>query len=272
MIDSHCHLAAPEFVADLDAVVARARQAGLVRCLVILAAEDDPEIAQADIVATAWPDIRLSVGVHPHSAHRFADDPEVAAELVASRLEAMPAACAVGEIGLDYHYDFSARDTQQAVFRAQLRLARARRLPVVIHTREAEDDTLRIIGEERGSNVGGVFHCFSGDAAAAQRALATGFHLSIPGIATFANAQKLREAAGTIPGDRLLIETDSPFLAPVPYRGRRNEPAYVVRVLETLAGLRGISPDALGAMLVRNFDSLFGAGVPLPTTFAINGP
>ena len=257
MIDSHCHLAGTEFAADLDAVVERARAAGLVRCLVILAAEDDRECEQAERLVQAWPDIRFAIGVHPHHADKFAGNPESAAELTARRLDAVPAARAVGEIGLDYHYDFSPPDVQHAVFRAQLRLARARNLPVVIHTREAEDDTLRIIEAESEGRLTGVFHCFSGDTAAAHRALSTGLHLSVPGIATFPKAVELREAARHVPQDRLLIETDSPYLAPVPYRGKRNEPAYVVRVLDTLSELRGIDRDTLGHALVKNFDRLF---------------
>jgi TatD DNase family protein len=257
VIDSHCHLAGKEFASDLDAVVARAREAGLTRCLVILGAEDDEEIVQAEVVKAAWPDVRFAVGVHPHQAHRFGAAPEVAADLVASRLTEIPGVCAVGEIGLDYHYDFSPREVQDAVFRAQLRLARERGLPVVIHTREAEEDTLRVIREEGAGALRGVFHCFSGDTAAAERALATGFHVSIPGIATFPKGAELREAAKQIPEDRLLIETDSPYLAPVPFRGKRNEPAYVMRVLETIAESRGVDRDALGGRLIANFDNLF---------------
>ena len=258
MIDSHCHLAGKEFASDLDAVVARAREAGLVRCLVILGAEDDEEIVQAEAVKAAWPDVRFAVGVHPHQAHRFAAAPEVAADLVASRLDEIPGVCAIGEIGLDYHYDFSPKEVQDAVFRAQLRLARDRALPVVIHTREAEEDTLRVIQEEGGGVLRGVFHCFSGDAAAAGRALATGFHVSIPGIATFPKGAELRDAVKQIPEERLLIETDSPYLAPVPFRGKRNEPAHVTRVLDTVAESRGITRDQLGAQLIANFDGLFG--------------
>jgi TatD DNase family protein len=257
MIDSHCHLAGKEFAADLTDVVARAREAGLVRCLVILAADEDEEFENAERVSAAWPDVKYAVGVHPHNAHKFADSPEAAAGLTANRLAMTPAACAVGEIGLDYHYDFSPRDVQQAVFRHQLQLARARGLPVVIHTREAEEDTIRIIREESGGELRGVFHCFSGDTEAALRALGTGFHLSIPGIATFAKAEALRNAVRQVPPDRLLIETDSPYLAPLPYRGKRNEPAYVMKTLELVAQLRETTPDRLGATLVQNFDELF---------------
>ena len=258
MIDSHCHLAGREFADDLEAVVMRARDAGLVRCLVILAADDDLEFEHAERLARLWPDIRFAIGVHPHHAHKFADSPEAAAGLTANRIDMLPPACGVGEIGLDYHYDFSPRDVQHAVFRAQLRLARARGLPVVIHTREAEDDTLRIISEESGGELRGVFHCFSGTVDAAQRALETGFHVSIAGIATFPKASELRESARRVPEDRLLLETDSPYLAPVPYRGKRNEPAYVTRTLDLIAELRGLDRATLGARLVQNFDELFG--------------
>jgi TatD DNase family protein len=191
----------------------------------------------------------------------FADSPDSAMGLAAYRFDVVAGACAIGEIGLDYHYDFSPKEVQHEVFRAQLRLARERSLPVIIHTREAEDDTLRIIQEEGGGELRGVFHCFSGNAAAAERALATGFYVSIPGIATFPKAEELREAARIIPGDRLLVETDSPYLAPVPHRGKRNEPAYVVRVLETLAEIRGVPVEALGEQLVSNFDALFAQPV-----------
>jgi TatD DNase family protein len=258
MIDSHCHLAGMEFVEDLDVVIERARAAGVARCLVILAADDDDEIDRAARVTEAWPVVRFAIGVHPHQAHKFADAPAAAAGLTAARLDLVPAASAIGEIGLDYHYDFSPRDVQQAVFRAQLRLARARDLPVVIHTREAEDDTLAIIQEESGGRLRGVFHCFTGSPASAARALATGFHVSIPGIVTFPKASDLRDAVGQIPVDRLLIETDSPYLAPIPHRGARNEPAWVMRVCECVAELRGTEPSALGPVLVHNFDILFG--------------
>ena len=185
MIDSHCHLAGKEFAEDLQDVVARAQNAGLVRCLVILAAEDDAEIDQAQTILQMWPAVRFAIGVHPHQAHLFADSPDAAAGLTANRLDLLPSACAIGETGLDYHYDFSPRNVQHAVFRSQLRLAVARELPVVIHTREAEADTLQIMREESLGRLRGVFHCFSGDAAAARRALDLGFYVSIPGIVTF---------------------------------------------------------------------------------------
>ena len=257
MTDSHCHIAGKEFIADLEAVVERARAAGVQRALVILAAEDDVEFARVAAVSAAWPDCRFAVGVHPHHAHVYASNPQDAAATVAARLDSLPLARAVGEIGLDYHYDFSSRDVQHAVFRAQLRLARSRDLPIVIHTREAEDDTLRILGEEGGTDLRGVFHCFTGDGAAAARALATGFYLSIPGVVSFPKAESLRVALPQVPSDRLLVETDSPYLAPIPHRGKRNEPAYVAKVVDHVAAARSVPPEIVAAETDRNFDALF---------------
>src|SRR6185295_11929067 len=227
MIDSHCHLADEAFAGDLEVVVDRARQAGLERAMVILEGGNTVESAQAGRLQKLWPAVVTSVGVHPHQAHQFAGDSARAVTTVRDQIAATPSARAIGEIGLDYHYDFSPREVQHEVFRVQIRLALERDLPIVIHTREAEDDTLRIIREEGQGRLRGVFHCFTGDQAAADRALATGFFLSIPGVATFPKAEALRQAAGAAPADRLLVETDSPYLAPIPYRGKRNEPSYV---------------------------------------------
>jgi TatD DNase family protein len=255
VIDSHCHLAGEEFAADLEAVVERARAAGLSHALVILAADDDAEIEQAQRVATAWDAVRFSIGVHPHAAGTFADTPPAAAGLVENRIDMEPAARAVGEIGLDYHYDFAPREVQQQVFREQIRLARRRRLPIVIHTREADEDTLRILEEESASE--GVFHCFTGDRHVARRALDLGFHLSLAGIVTFPRALELKEVARMVPLDRLLIETDSPFLAPVPYRGARNEPSYVTHVASVIGELRGVPPESIGQAARENFVRVF---------------
>ena len=255
MIDSHCHLAGDEFAADLEAVVERARQAGVAHALVILAADDDEEIERAQRVSTAWDAVRFSIGVHPHAAGTFADTPPAAAGLVENRIEMEPAARAVGEIGLDYHYEFAPPEVQQQVFREQIRLARRRSLPVVIHTREAEDDTLRILEEEPAGE--GVFHCFTGDRAMARRVLDLGFHVSLAGIVTFPRALELKEVAKLVPLDRLLIETDSPYLAPVPFRGGRNEPSYVTRVAEVIGELRGVPAEAIGDAARQNFERLF---------------
>ena len=257
MIDSHCHIAGPEFADDLPAVIERARQARLAHVLVILAADDEPEIEQGTKVAEQWDAVRFSVGVHPHAAGKFASDPAEAARRVDDVMNAQPLTRGLGEIGLDYHYDFAPRDVQQQVFREQIRLARRRRLPIVIHTREAEDDTFRILDEETASDTGGVFHCFTGDRAMAQRALDIGFHISLAGIVTFPRATELQEVARMLPLDRLLVETDSPFLAPAPFRGKRNEPAHVVRVAEMIAALRGTGPDDIGRAAQANFERLF---------------
>jgi len=257
MVDSHCHLAGPEFTEDLSQVIERARHAGVAHALVILAADDKPEIEQGRNVAAGWEAVRFSVGIHPHAAGNFAADPSAAARTVDAVLDGQPLTRALGEIGLDYHYDFAPRGVQQQVFREQIRLARQRRLPVVIHTREADDDTLRILREESAQEVGGVFHCFTGDRDMARRALDIGFHISLAGIVTFPRALELKEVAKVVPIDRLLIETDSPFLAPVPYRGKRNEPANVVRVAETVATLRGSDVAAVGDAALHNFERLF---------------
>ena len=257
MIDSHCHLAGPEFAQDLSSVIDRAKAAKLSHALVILAADDEPEIEQGRTVAGQWDAVRFSIGVHPHAAGTFATDPADAARRVDTVMDSQPLTRGLGEIGLDYHYDFAPRDVQQQVFREQIRLAKRRRLPIVIHTRDAEDDTFRILQEEKASDIGGVFHCFTGDQTMAERVLDIGFYVSLAGIVTFPRALELKEVARTMPLGKLLIETDSPFLAPVPHRGKRNEPANVVRVAETIAELRGATVDDIGAAARSNFERLF---------------
>lgn len=257
MIDSHCHLADEAFEGDLDGVVGRAHAAGVAVALCILAAGDESEAARARVVRDKWDAVRFATGVHPHSAGPFAGRAADAAKVTEAHATAFQA-CAVGEIGLDYHYDFAPREVQRDVFAVQLALAKRLDTPVIIHTREATDDTFAILGESGG--VRGVFHCFTGDAAMARRALDAGFYLSFAGIVSFPKAERLREAARMVPADRLLIETDSPYLAPVPYRGKRNEPAYVARVLEALAAARGEEPARLAERTSHNFVSLFGRG------------
>ena len=254
MIDSHCHLADEAFESDLDAVIARARDAGVTDALCILAAGDEPEAARARRVRATWSDVRFAAGVHPHAAAPFAGRAEEAVSLSRAHAKAF-AARAIGEIGLDYHYDFAPRDVQQEVFAAQLDLARQLDLPVIIHTREATDDTFALLGSAPG--VRGVFHCFTGDAAMARRALDIDFYVSFAGIVTFPKAADQREAAKIVPAERLLIETDSPYLAPVPHRGKRNEPAFVGEVLAQLAAVRGVQPAALEAQVASNFRRLF---------------
>jgi len=257
VIDSHCHLADEKFAGDLDAVVARAKGAGVERVLVVLEGGSAAEGTQAERLAALWPETRVSIGVHPHQAHEFADDPTRAVAVVRAQIAKTPAARAVGEIGLDYHYDFSPRDVQQEVFRGQVRLARELDVPVVIHTREADENTIRILKEEGGGRVRGVLHCFTGGPSLADDGLALGFYISFAGIITFPKAAELRETVKRVPLDRLLTETDSPFLAPVPHRGQRNEPALVAQVLGTLAELHGVERTEMDRRTTANFHTLF---------------
>ena len=257
MIDSHCHLADDAFVKDLPDVIARAQAAGLTRALCILAADNPTEAERAAELARMWPALRFGVGLHPHQAGQFAGRAADVVPLVRGVIASIPEARALGEIGLDYHYDFAPQDVQQDVFRFQIRLARELDLPIIIHTREAEDDTLAILREESGSSVRGVMHCFTGTVRLAEEALALGMHISFAGIVTFPKGANVREAAAIVPADRLLCETDSPYLAPTPHRGKRNEPAWVVRVAEELATLRGVPVGNLRRQTHANFDALF---------------
>lgn len=259
LIDSHCHLADERFAADLGDVIDRAVGAGVARVLCIVDPTDEAERRRAARVATLWPGVVFAVGVHPHRAGQIPEPDELAVVLDRA-LDAVGPVAAVGEIGLDYHYEFAPRSVQQAVFRSQLRVARARHLPVVIHTREADEDTFRILEEEQAGEVGGVFHCFTGDTARARRVLDAGFAVSFSGIVTFPRADHERLAARFTPSDRLLVETDAPFLAPVPHRGQRNEPAYVAAVVEAVARARGEPPARLAEAIRQVFGSLFGRG------------
>jgi TatD DNase family protein len=256
MIDSHCHLAGEEFEADLPAVVDRARAAGVTAALVIVAAGDRAEARRVARVHDVWPETRCSAGIHPHQASEFGQDAERGVAVVRAAATEL-GAVAIGEIGLDYHYDFSPRSLQQQVFRAQLRLARELQRPVIIHTREATDDTFAILREE-SPGVPVVFHCFTGSMDMARTALDIGAWLSFAGIVTFPRANELREVAKVVPADRFLVETDAPYLAPVPHRGQRNEPAYVARVVEMLAEIRGTTAAAVAAQTTDNFSKLFG--------------
>lgn len=257
MIDSHCHLADSAFDADLADVVSRAVAAGVDRGLCILTAGEPDEAERALRLAALWPEVRFAIGVHPHVAGRYAGRADQAIAIVREAIAATPQTRAVGEIGLDYHYDFAPRDVQREVFRQQVALARELKLPVVIHTREASDDTFAILVEEGRGDLTGVFHCFSGDVAMARAALDLGFHVSFAGIVTFPKAEGVREAARAVPAGRLLVETDAPYLAPVPYRGKRNEPAYVTHIVDALARTRGETPERVAAAVVRAFETLF---------------
>ncbi len=258
MIDSHCHLADPVYAGDLEAVVRRAHEAGVSTGLCVLAYGDEAEARQAELVLGLWPGLHLALGAHPHQAHVFSGREAEVAGAVRAAVASRASVKAVGEIGLDYHYDLSPRDVQRRVFASQIRLARELRLPIIVHTREADEDTVAIIGDEGGRDLTGVFHCFSGTEALAQRALDLGFFLSFSGILTFPKAEALRAIAGGVPDDRLLVETDCPYLAPAPMRGKRNEPSWVVRTAAVLAKVRHSAPAEIDRIVTANFARLVG--------------
>ncbi|HLK12972.1 MAG TPA: TatD family hydrolase [Candidatus Binatia bacterium] len=255
LVDSHCHVAEPEFDADRAAVLARAAAAGVTTLVCVGATgpveRNAPAVAlvgrHGEVVVVA------TVGVHPHDA-RTADDAAFAA---LARWLAVPGVVAVGETGLDFHYDRSPRPAQRATFARHVALARAHRRPLVVHVRAAHVEAADLLRAEGAAAVGGVIHCFTGDAADARRYLDLGFAISVAGIVTFRNAEALREAVRLVPAERLLIETDAPYLAPVPHRGRRNEPALVRVVAEAVAAARGESLAAVAAATTANARRLF---------------
>ncbi|MFL6216817.1 MAG: TatD family hydrolase [Blastocatellia bacterium] len=254
-IDSHAHIESEDFDGDRTAMIERAREAG-VEIIVAVGNGDlskDSHTA-AQRIADKYDFIYTTVGVHPHEA-RLLDD-QMYDRL--AELAAHPKVIAWGEIGLDYHYDNSPRDVQRAAFRRQLQMARERRLPAVIHTREAEEDTLQILREEwQSAGLPGIIHCFTGTRAFAEAAVEMGFLISFSGVVTFKKADDLRETARALPVDKILIETDAPFLAPVPFRGRRNEPAYVIETARSIADLRGLAAEEIGRATSANFKRLF---------------
>ncbi len=257
LIDSHCHLNYPGLVEDVSGVLARARAAGVGGFLGISTRRNewDAVIAQAD----AEPDIWASIGIHPHEADLHPDTD--AATLIDAANHAR--VIGIGETGLDYYYDKSDRGRQQASFRAHILAARATGLPLIVHTRDAEADTLALLREPGEGVLRGVIHCFTASQDFAEQALGLGFYISISGIVTFKNARDLQASAATIPADRLLVETDAPFLSPVPMRGRPCEPGFVAHTARFLASLRGESVDALAAATTANFRTLFAkAQVP----------
>jgi TatD DNase family protein len=256
LIDSHCHLDFPDFAAELDAVVARARAAGIERMVTI--STRVKRHAEVFAIAERFSEVYCSVGTHPHYAHEELDIST--AELVARTRAAK--VVALGEAGLDYHYDNSPREAQERGFRSHIAAARETGLPLVIHTREADDDTARILEEETGKGAfPAVLHCYTGGPDLAHRAIALGLFISFTGILTFKNSTALRAIAAELPADRILVETDAPYLAPGKLRGKRNEPAYVVEIAKVLAEARGVSFDEIARQTTANFFRLF-AKVP----------
>ncbi|MBS1789879.1 MAG: TatD family hydrolase [Acidobacteria bacterium] len=258
LIDSHAHLDVPNYDADRAEVIDRARAAGVEIML---------EIAGSDVgKGSLAPGLRLAeehefiyaaIGLHPHEASLY----DVQLEQILLDCSRHPKVIGWGEIGLDYHYDHSPRDVQRQVFQRQLELAAERRLPAIIHTREAEEDTIAILrqtwAENGGADIGGIIHCFTSSQALADAALEMGFYVSFSGVLTFKTAEELRSVARSVPMERLLIETDCPFLAPIPYRGKRNEPAFVVETAKKLAELKQTSVEEIGHVTSDNFRRLF---------------
>lgn len=255
LFDTHCHLDDPRLFGQLDAVLERARDAGVRRITTIGCASDLSSVGAAIEIARQYPArISATVGVHPHDA-RHLDDALCDAIQEAGR---DPTVVAIGETGLDFHYDHSPHPAQEEAFRRQIAIAKALVKPLVIHTRSAPEQTLRILREERASDVGGIIHCFSEDAAFAASALDLGFVSSFSGIVTFKKAVAVQEAARKQPADALLVETDAPYLAPIPKRGKRNEPAYVAHTAAKVAELRGEDPEALARLSYENAVRIFG--------------
>ena len=269
-VDSHCHIDGPEYDADRDEVIARARDAGVTTMLNV--GTGDPysgAFERAVALAEAHDEIYCAIGVHPHDAKLF---DAVAEQRLIDLTKQSARLVAWGEIGLDYHYDHSPRDVQREVFRRQLQIARSLELPVVVHSRDADDDTTSILREElTGTGVSpvshaqdahatsraGVLHCFGGSLQMARDAIDLGFYISFAGNLTFRKAEDLRDIASALPLDRLLVETDCPYLTPVPFRGKRNEPARVVETAKCLAELKGASVEEVGQVTTENFQRLF---------------
>ena|SRR5579871_5826456 len=256
LIDSHCHLDNEQFNPDRDAVIERALDAGVDHMMVIGTGEGPPDLEAGTRLADRYAPLYATVGVHPHDADKAtAETYHQLATLVRH-----PKVLAVGEMGLDYHYDHSPRDVQRAVFIEQMGIAREAGKPIVIHTREAWDDTLALLeahwARPLGTAARGIMHCFSGGPHEAEQALALGFYLSFGGIITFPKSLDIQEAARCTPVDRILIETDAPFLAPVPKRGKRNEPSFMLETARKLAAIRGETVEAIGEATSANFRRL----------------
>jgi TatD DNase family protein len=264
-VDSHCHLDGPRFDSDRDQVISRARDAGLTNMLAVGTGDGPGTLDCAVKLAQQYEMVYASIGIHPHEAQLAKHSDFAELEQLARR----PKVIAWGEIGLDYYYDHSPREVQQAVFIRQMDLARAAKLPIVIHCRPSDNsdnawqDCLKLIEEHwKSSGIGGVLHCFTSTWNHAKRALDMGFMISFAGNVTFPKAQEIRNSATQVPLDRMFIETDSPFLAPVPYRGKRNEPAFVKEVARQIGEPRGLSMEEIGEQTSQNFHRFFSLRSP----------
>jgi TatD DNase family protein len=252
LIDSHCHLDSDQFDPDREAVIQRAFDAGIGLMVAIGTGNGPPDLEAGIRLAEMYEAFYATVAVHPHDASKATD--ETLKRL--AELSRHPKVVAIGEMGLDYHYDFSPRDTQRGIFIQQMKIAAEVKKPIVIHTREAWDDTIQVIEQHWDASLGGIMHCFSGGPKEAQQALDLGFYLSYGGIVTFPKALDIQAAAYMTPDDRILIETDAPYLAPVPKRGKRNEPAFMLETARKLAALRGVSEQEIADATTSNFRRL----------------
>ena len=254
MVDSHCHLDGKVFDSDRDEVIQRAIDSGVERMLAIGTGDGPPDLEAGIRLADRYPVFLATVGVHPHEAAKYHDS-------ISVRLRDLlrhPKVVALGEIGLDYHYDFSPRDVQKRVFIEQMAIAREARKPIVIHTREAWDDTLALLEEHwKPTELGGIMHCFTGSPVEVERTLALGFHLAFGGVVTYPKAVEVHESVRVTPLDRMLLETDAPYLAPVPKRGKRNEPSFVVATARRIAELRSTTLEEIAKATTANFERLF---------------
>lgn len=255
LIDSHAHIYSKEFLQDFDAMLMRAHEAGVARMIVVGA--DLESSAQACELALRHENIHATVGIHPHDAERVTKN---CYNVLRDMATGNPKVAAIGEIGLDFYRDRSPRDIQEEVFRRSIRLARELSLPVIVHDRDAHDRVIKILKEERASDVGGVLHCFSGDLEMARECIDMGFYLSIPGTVTYANNESLRDVVRGVKIEHLLVETDCPYLAPVPHRGKRNEPAFVRITAEKVAELKGLTIEDVGRITSLNAMRLFRLG------------
>lgn len=257
LVDSHCHLDFPDFGPEVEEVVARAHEAGV--GLMVTISTKVSEFDKVRAVAERFPHVFCTVGIHPHEAD---SEPETdTATLV--EMAKHPKVVGIGETGLDYYYEHSPREAQQRNFRAHIAAARETGLPLIVHTRDADEDTAEILAEEMGKGAfPGLLHCFSSSAQLAEKALELGLYISLSGILTFKNATELRDTAAKVPMERLLVETDAPYLAPVPKRGKRNEPSFVVHTAATLAEVKGVSAEVLAETTTANFLKLFSRVPP----------
>ncbi len=258
LIDSHCHLDFDVFDEDRTEIIARARAAGIHKMVTICTRLS--RFDEIHAIARAHDAVDCSVGIHPHQVAEEGVAPT--ARLI--ELAALPEVVGIGETGLDYFYDYSPRDDQRENFRNHIAAARETGLPLIVHTRDADEDTMNILREETGKGAfPGVLHCFSSRRALAETALELGLYISFSGIATFKNAKEIRDIAADVPMDRILVETDAPFLAPVPNRGKRNEPAFVTHTAQVVAGIKGLDPEDFARATTENFFRLFNKSRPV---------